>query len=177
MQTQETLKEIKLYRPETHGAPGLNGFVVESKPVESKPAESKPAKSKANDAEMEQTRPSEQDREWAAAIESGVGLEEIVEKAICVQVSGMLRDAKDEASRSRALAELHKLAKLLEQKRNRKERTSIQQERLRLLQLQQETKLRQMEIKVAAPARIATPAKIEAPAKVEAPAKIALPDK
>ncbi len=87
--------------------------------------------------------------DWSpeAAIESGADLEEVVEKAIRIQVFGLLRAAgDDEPRRYRALAEMQKFAKLLEQKRSRKERTAAQQRRLDLLQTAQEMKLRQMEM-------------------------------
>ena len=119
---------------------------------------------------MDRRAPMDMDVEVAAALADGADLEKIVEKAIGAQVFGLLREAgADERRRYKALAELQKFAKLLEQKRNREERTKVQQQRLALLQAGQQAKLRDMETKSQVPAQV--PAKI-APAKI-APAKIA----
>jgi len=123
-----------------------------------------------NEKSMDRRARMDMDAEVAALV-GGADLEKIVEKAICAQVFGLLREAgADERRRYKALAELQKFAKLLEQKRSREERTKVQQQRLALLQVGQQVKLRAMEAKSQVPAKIA-PAKVIAPDKIT-PTKI-----
>ncbi len=91
---------------------------------------------------------------------TGADLEEQIEKAIFTEVFVLLHKAgPDEARRYKALGEMHKFAKWLEQKRSRQERTEVQKRRLDLLQTAQEIKLqaiqlRQVETASRVPARV-----------------------
>src|SRR5579863_927870 len=67
-----------------------------------------------NEKSMDRRARMDMDAEVAALV-GGADLEKIVEKAICAQVFGLLREAgADERRRYKALAELQKFAKLLE---------------------------------------------------------------
>src|SRR5579872_3521698 len=87
--------------------------------------------------------------DWAMQVlESGEELDEVVEHVMFLELVSLLRaTGGDEPGRYKALAEMHKFAKLLEQKRSRKERTENQKRRLDLVQAAQEIKLREIKLR------------------------------
>ncbi len=87
--------------------------------------------------------------DWAMQVlESGEELDEVVEHVMFLELVSLLRaTGGDESCRYKALAEMHKFAKLLEQKRSRKERTENQKRRLDLVQAAQEIKLREIKLR------------------------------